>query len=571
MGKHSKKSKKHKKRTRTVSASSSSENEWVEADSLKKLKSHSNTSSEDETDRKKLKKHDCSMRNVKIETKRDQWMDLPTNFSSFSNQDSRKQKDEDKKLEKEREKYNPSTSTRELNVYWKNGGDGLPKFHKPKDEDSSKQYSGKRSSRLHSSSTPRWKKKTDSEKVAENSVREPSDQTEIMTENDLNLLAGKIVKAEIMGNEKLIAELKLKLEKGREMLRQTKSQENEVLLTQVNQQGHSRPLTLPSSSQEGSRNRKPSKKAVDTHTDRQRVRYFADDDKYSLKQMFESERYSSANDQDATFMKIASKIRKNDDLDDLFVDNVRRQKDEYDTDKKAHDKTVNEHKKVACTLDNCPRCIQSKVMQKHLIIALGEFVFLSVPEHEPLLKGHCLIAPIRHVAAVTQLDENEWNEMKDFRKALLRLFESQGQEVIFFEVAMGFHRYPHMVLECIPLESEEASMAPMYFKKAIDESETEWSQNKKLVSLKNRDVRQAIPKELSYFSVAFGRDEGFAHVIEDEQLFPKNFAQEIIGGMLDLDHSLWRRPVKQSFDMQSKRALAFTDEWKAFDCTLANK
>lgn len=111
-------------------------------------------------------------------------------------------------------------------------------------------------------------------------------------------------------------------------------------------------------------------------------------------------------------------------------------------------------------------------------------------------------------------------------------------------------------------------MAPIYFKKAIDESETEWAQNKKLVSLKDRDVRRAIPKGLPYFSVSFGMNEGFAHVIEDERLFPRNFAQEIIGGMLDLHHSKWRKPVRQSFDVQSKRVLQFSDEWKEFDCTV---
>lgn len=125
-----------------------------------------------------------------------------------------------------------------------------------------------------------------------------------------------------------------------------------------------------------------------------------------------------------------------------------------------------------------------------------------------------------------------------------------------------------MVLECIPLDKSDASLAPMYFKKAIDESETEWSQNKKLVSLKGRNVRQAIPKELAYFAVDFGSEEGFAHVIEDEKLFPKNFAQEIIGGILDLDHNLWRRPARQSFDVQNKRVLEFSNQWKDFDCTV---
>lgn len=61
-------------------------------------------------------------------------------------------------------------------------------------------------------------------------------------------------------------------------------------------------------------------------------------------------------------------------------------------------------------------------------------------------------------------------------------------------------------------------------------------------------------------------EEGFAHVIEDEQLFPNNFAQEVIGGMLDLHHSKWRKPKYQKFDEQSKRVMEFSAKWKDFDC-----
>ena len=57
------------------------------------------------------------------------------------------------------------------------------------------------------------------------------------------------------------------------------------------------------------------------------------------------------------------------------------------------------------------------------------------------------------------------------------------------------------------------------------ECEREWAQNKKLVELKGRDVRRGVPKGLPYFFVDFAMDAGFAHVIEDEQDFPNNFAQ----------------------------------------------
>ena len=61
--------------------------------------------------------------------------------------------------------------------------------------------------------------------------------------------------------------------------------------------------------------------------------------------------------------------------------------------------------------------------------------------------------------------------------------------------------------------------------KAIQECETEWSNNKKLVELHGKGLRRAVPKGLEYFSVDFGLQDGYAHVIEDLKLFPNNFAQ----------------------------------------------
>lgn len=66
---------------------------------------------------------------------------------------------------------------------------------------------------------------------------------------------------------------------------------------------------------------------------------------------------------------------------------------------------------------------------------------------------------------------------------------------------------------------------PFSLQKALLECEIEWSINKKLVSLKDKDIRHAIPNGLSYFMIEFASNPGYAHVIEDEQIFPRNFAE----------------------------------------------
>lgn len=208
---------------------------------------------------------------------------------------------------------------------------------------------------------------------------------------------------------------------------------------------------------------------------------------------FESEKFTSAADQDMQFANIAGKHKNpNDDLEDIFTDKVRKNIGENDIDKKERDRAIREHQEMERTLDACERCFDSPKLEKQLIVSLGKNVYLSLPWHEGLTNNHCLITPLAHVTCSTQLDDDVWQEVKEYMTALNRMFNSRKQDVIFFETARYLHRRPHLVIHCVP--SSDFEMAPFYFKKAIQESEAEWATNKQLVSLKDRDVRRAIPK-----------------------------------------------------------------------------
>ncbi|KAI0234345.1 CWF19-like protein 2 [Lamellibrachia satsuma] len=83
-----------------------------------------------------------------------------------------------------------------------------------------------------------------------------------------------------------------------------------------------------------------------------------------------------------------------------------------------------------------------------------------------------------------------------------------------------------MVIECVPMPREIGDgRAPIYFKKALLESDKEWTENKKVVDLSQKDIRRAVPKGFPYFAVDFGLQGGFAHVIEDETHFPHYFGR----------------------------------------------
>jgi hypothetical protein len=55
------------------------------------------------------------------------------------------------------------------------------------------------------------------------------------------------------------------------------------------------------------------------------------------------------------------------------------------------------------------------------------------------------------------------------------------------------------------------------------ESDTQWSQHKKLIEATGKGIRRAVPKGFPYFHVSFAGEREYAHVIEDEEAFPHYF------------------------------------------------
>jgi len=387
--------------------------------------------------------------------------------------------------------------------------------------------------------------------------------------SELNALAAKQIKAELMGNTKLAKELQQKLDSARNNIThqnniQNKTKQKEfVLLTRTSSKGYSYPVKQAQTVKHGD-NKKREK--VLTHEDGKRVRYFDDDDKYSLKSMFEKEMTSTAEDSNMEFVKLSRKVNSRDDEDDVFVERASEKRSAKASEREIK-RAIDEHKRTNKILNSCRYCFESEEMLKHLFIAKGEKCYICLPSYKSLTEGHCLIVPIYHYACATDIDEDVWTEMQVFRKVLTSMFKHQDEDVIFFESAMHLHNMPHMAWNCVPVPIEIGDTAPIYFKKAILECETEWAINKKVVELSNKDIRRAIPKSLPYFAVDFGMQGGYAHVIEDEKIFPNNFAEEIIGGMMDLDHNAWRKKQKEPIEEQLLKTTKFLEIWKEYDFT----
>ncbi|XP_073038005.1 uncharacterized protein [Primulina eburnea] len=259
--------------------------------------------------------------------------------------------------------------------------------------------------------------------------------------------------------------------------------------------------------------------------------------------------------------------------------------DEYDYDDGPRTKTrkkgggdncksseiTNSAKRLMTQQDRCQFCFENPTRPKHLAIAIANFTYLSLPQMQPIVAGHCYIVTLQHESSTRTLDDNVWDEIRNFKKCLIMMFSKQERDVVFLETVLGLARQRrHCLVECVPLPREIAKQAPVYFKKAIDEAEDEWSQHnaKKLIDTSVKGLRNSVPKNFPYFHVEFGLDKGFVHVIDDEKGFKSSFGLDIIRGMLQLPaedmHRRWRH---ESLDRQKQAVASFASDWEPFDWT----
>ncbi|KAJ2648301.1 Pre-mRNA-splicing factor cwf19 [Coemansia sp. RSA 1250] len=260
---------------------------------------------------------------------------------------------------------------------------------------------------------------------------------------------------------------------------------------------------------------------------------------------------------------------------------------------------IQDYKKMEAALDSCDMCFKqtenpdgSTLLNPpgYPMIALGNRVCLMLPNREPMNDGHCIIAPIEHVAGSSlKCDDDMWDEITNFMKCLMHMFAARQKGVVFLETVLSVQpsKAGHCAIECIPLPLSKTQDMPAYFTESLVSSDDEWSQHRKVIDttvkttsvapkddLHDQDAnhlqaRQAIRRggfrsrmtaKMPYFHVWFDPYGGMGHIIENSEKFPPWFGREVVAGVLDLPPAVYRKPrrLKESHDQRCDRA----DEWK---------
>ncbi|CAG5094092.1 Oidioi.mRNA.OKI2018_I69.XSR.g13240.t3.cds, partial [Oikopleura dioica] len=120
------------------------------------------------------------------------------------------------------------------------------------------------------------------------------------------------------------------------------------------------------------------------------------------------------------------------------------------------------------SLENCRFCYSNKKLRDS-ICWVGQHVYLAVTGSEPMAEGHCIIVTKEHYPNPPSCDEDVAREILNLRRMLTGYFKAKNDtEPVFISTATkGF---PHFVTEFVPIDMEEAEMAPLYFQKAFQDA-----------------------------------------------------------------------------------------------------
>ncbi len=193
--------------------------------------------------------------------------------------------------------------------------------------------------------------------------------------------------------------------------------------------------------------------------------------------------------------------------------------------------------RMARAQERCGLCLDSSFMERSLVVAMGQLTYLAVvPPSHAVCRYHCRIVPMAHCASSFHYESADevGEEVRNFKKCLLRAADSQGMQALFLESVLDpVGTLEHFRIDCIFVNA--ASIDPRaYFKKAILEGDEEWGQHRRLIDTSKapsaagdgghrRGLRGSIPRNFPYIYVDFRLDEGYAHLVEDAHKMGRTF------------------------------------------------
>jgi hypothetical protein len=193
-----------------------------------------------------------------------------------------------------------------------------------------------------------------------------------------------------------------------------------------------------------------------------------------------------------------------------------------------------ENNRRMIVLASCVRCYGGK-LNENSVITHSENIYLSYPFLSGSISDfHVVISSKEHINSLAAVEENVYEEVRNFMKSIVSYNLTNDMATIFIECSQQALHVTHFEIECVPIKFKLLEDARMYFHKAFMDQDDEWTTNKKLVDTTpyKGNLTKILNEKFAYVNVDFNAQGGFLHPVENNSKFSQIFLKEILCPLL---------------------------------------
>ncbi|KAI9582809.1 hypothetical protein GQX74_012026 [Glossina fuscipes] len=196
--------------------------------------------------------------------------------------------------------------------------------------------------------------------------------------------------------------------------------------------------------------------------------------------------------------------------------------------------------------------------EKHLIITIGEHFYLALAKG-PVNDYHILILSITHIPAASQItNDEEWEELLNFKDALRKFFKDQQQVVCFTE---RNYKSSHLQINCFGIDAGYSWKISHAFEDKAEEFEL------KFENLKDLNSPQMLPSQGPYFVAELSDDTIL--ITRQMKHFPLHFARDVFcsPNLLNCEEKTDWRDCKLEKAREVELVQNFREKFSKYDFT----
>ncbi|KAI8047575.1 CwfJ C-terminus 1-domain-containing protein-like protein [Gilbertella persicaria] len=219
------------------------------------------------------------------------------------------------------------------------------------------------------------------------------------------------------------------------------------------------------------------------------------------------------------------------------------------------------------TLDSCWFCLANPKLEKHLIVSIGNELYMTLAKGPVISqggvpgKGHVLLIPITHYPTFGLVPQESQKdvitELVKYKSSLRQLFNAYDQDMVVFEVSRDSQRgLSHAHLQVVPIPKDKADQVERVARELAAAHQVEWV-----------DKVPQNPR-IPYFKLDLPNGQSLVHVIQPRERFNLQFGRLVVATVLGLPEREDWKACSETEEEEKENATLFKEAFKAYDFSL---